>query len=375
MPKPRFAAGWLRHVRLLIGLKLAMLLALWSGASFAQTLVEIRPITAGNASGALSSPQYMVDGDPNTLWNSGGPPTQWIDIDLQRDRQVMQIHLLTAQAPNGPTNHNVYGRTQAGQWVGLGILSGYTSDNQWLTLEVPPSIPIRYVIVQTTGGPSWVAWREIKVFEGLQPHQRGDVVGRDLAFTGLGSIGHLGLWDGQQVFEVLNEPTVVQANTYDNFAARSKTWDPIYTKIPSFSVRTCFIKFCFWRTNSSDRVLLESRRAIAARAEQIRAIGATYTLIPAKVQYALPEMSDPADRTAFKPAVQGVYRSDAYILDIFGFTNVPNGPYWMWYMGTNFPVERVVTGDPPSWATNIKNLHQGVILPLAIYQKIKAFTP
>jgi hypothetical protein len=131
MQKPGRAAGWLRHVRLVIGIQIVLFFAFWSCASSAQTLVEIRPIAAGNASGHLVPPQHMVDGDPNTAWNSGGPPTQWIDIDIQRDRQIKQIRLLTSQWPSGPTTHNIYGRTQAGHWVALGTLSGYTTDNHW----------------------------------------------------------------------------------------------------------------------------------------------------------------------------------------------------------------------------------------------------
>jgi F5/8 type C domain len=316
----------------------------------------------------------MVDGNPNTAWNAGGPPAHWIDIDLQRDRQVMRVQLLTSQVPAGSTTHNIYGRTQAGQWLALGTLSGYTRDNQWLTLEVPPSIPFRYVIVQTTGGPSWVAWREIKAFEGLQPRDRGDIVGRDLASSGLGFVGHIGFWDGQQVLEVMNEPTVVQANSYANFSSRSKVWDPVATKIPNFTVRSCFAGSCYWNTNSVDRVTFDSRRAIAARAQQIRTIGANYTASLPSVRFALPAMSQPGDPGASRPAARGTYRCDTYLLDIFGFTNTPWGSNGaMWYMGTGFPVERVVSGDPSSWTTNIRNLHNGTILPLAIYEKFKAF--
>jgi hypothetical protein len=241
-------------------------------------------------------------------------------------------------------------------------------------LDVPPSIPIRYIIVQTTDGPSWVAWREIQVFEGLRPHDPGDVVGRDLDMAVIGPVGHLGLWNGREVLEVLNERVVVQKNSYENFFSRTKTWDPVYTKIPNFSVRSCFSRNCNWRENQIDRVSLPSRQAIVARADQIRLIGAEYTVVLSKVRFALPEMSDPADRSAFRSAVRGVYRSDTYMLDVFGFTNTPNGPYGaMWYMGTGFPVERIVTGAPPSWTTNIRNLHQGIILSNSVYQRIKAF--
>jgi F5/8 type C domain len=374
MQKLSCALGWLRHARWRIAVPFALLSMLCAGSLFAQTLVEIRPITAGNASGALSSPQYMVDGNPNTAWNAGGPPIQWIDIDLQRDRQVLQIQLLTSQSPAGPTQHNVYGRTQAGQWLVVGTLAGYTRDNQWLTLDVPPSIPFRYLIIQTTGGPSWVAWREIKAFEGLKPRARGDIVGRELDSSGIRSLGHLGFWDGERVFEVLNESTVVQRNSYENFASRSRTWDPISTKIPYFSVSSCFAASCYWNSNSIDRNTFDSRRAIAARPEQIRMIGASYTVALPSARFAMPAMSQPGNPSASRPAVRGTYRCDVYMLDIFGFTSTPWGSYGsMWFTGTSFPVERVVNGDPPSWTTNIRSLHNGTLLPSSIYDRFKAF--
>jgi hypothetical protein len=63
-----------------------------------------------------------TDGDPNTVWNSGGPPTQWIELDMGYDRMVQTVNMLPAMYPNGPVNHNVYGRTNAEQWVSPGCL-------------------------------------------------------------------------------------------------------------------------------------------------------------------------------------------------------------------------------------------------------------
>jgi hypothetical protein len=64
--------------------------------------------------------------------------------------------------------------------------------------------------IYTDISPSWVAWREATVFGSPavqipRPQSAGDVVGRDLAFTGLGPIGHIGMFDGENVMQVMNE--------------------------------------------------------------------------------------------------------------------------------------------------------------------------
>ena len=125
------------------------------------------PISIGNTSGAASPGFYAADGNTETLWNSGGPPTQWIDIDLGYDRAISRLRMLTAQLPAGNTVHNLYGRTEAGQWYYFGVWGGYTTDSQWLQMDTGDSMaPVRYLVLQTTQGPSWVAWREFEAWDG-----------------------------------------------------------------------------------------------------------------------------------------------------------------------------------------------------------------
>lgn len=63
---------------------------------------------------------------------------------------------------------------------------------------------------------------------GKNPVDVSDIVGRDLNVPALGAIGHVGLWTGAKVIEVLNEPQVVQQNTLANFRARTKYWGAVY---------------------------------------------------------------------------------------------------------------------------------------------------
>ena len=73
-----------------------------------------------------------------------------------------------------------------------------------------------------------------------KPIHPGEIVGRDLAYKGLGRLGHVGITTAAMtspegmsktadyVIEVLNEPVVGQINTLYDFKARSKYWGSRY---------------------------------------------------------------------------------------------------------------------------------------------------
>ncbi len=125
-------------------------------------LPGIIPRASSSASGA--SPAYAVDGNPNTMWNSGGPPPAWIELDLQRTVTLSKARLLVEQSPAGPTIHQLYFGPLPGPTALIATLSGSTSSMQWLEVDVPDPKPSgRYLRVLTTASPSWVAWREIVV--------------------------------------------------------------------------------------------------------------------------------------------------------------------------------------------------------------------
>jgi len=65
---------------------------------------------------------------------------------------------------------------------------------------------------------------------GGNPQAVGDVMGRDMAVTGLGWLGHVGIYDGSKALEVLNEATVIQKNTVANFKGKAKYWGARYGK-------------------------------------------------------------------------------------------------------------------------------------------------
>lgn len=146
-----------------------------------------------------------------------------------------------------------------------------------------------------------------------EPRQAGDVVGRTLA-SFVAFPGHLGFFDGGNIYQVMNEPQVVQYVTVDNFKATvayqgpTGYWGAGYPNIPNYYVKGCFDTVCY---NTGQ--VWSSRSAMVMRAFQTWQLGAKYTLVFTATP-ALP-------RTATEGAQQGLYRCDTYVLDIYSIYN------------------------------------------------------
>jgi hypothetical protein len=123
-----------------------------------------RPVT-GSTALPESPVENAVDGDPGTIWNAGRWPPAWIEIDLGQVSSLSEVRLTVAQTPVGVTEHRVLGRLEAGgELVLLGTLNGATADYQTLRLTSPGTWPaVRWLRIETSASPSWVAWREIEV--------------------------------------------------------------------------------------------------------------------------------------------------------------------------------------------------------------------
>ncbi len=109
-------------------------------------------------------PATAIDGDHDFGWNAGARPTQWIAIDLLSDYNIEQINLTVDQFPvTGSTIHNIYFSTDGFSWTLVDVLDGVTNANDVL-ISSPSAQPARYIRVETTVSPSWVAWLEIEVY-------------------------------------------------------------------------------------------------------------------------------------------------------------------------------------------------------------------
>ena len=126
---------------------------------------NIAPLGSVSVSSGRDSASLAIDDNPESLWVSGRHPTGWIQVKLDRLHVVDRIELLLAQSPAGETSHQI--------WVGeaSGVLTKVrefidvpTSDGQTLSLMLDPPLTLDQVMILTTKSPSWVAWREIRVF-------------------------------------------------------------------------------------------------------------------------------------------------------------------------------------------------------------------
>jgi hypothetical protein len=131
----------------------------------------VRAATSGPAGPASASAQLpespasnVLDGNLETIWNSGNDAEQWILLDLGASKSVTSIRLTVSQYPEGDTAHQIWAGPDPNALTLLHEFAGYTRDSD--ELDFTPASPladIQFIKVVTTRSPSWVAWREIGV--------------------------------------------------------------------------------------------------------------------------------------------------------------------------------------------------------------------
>lgn len=130
--------------------------------------------------------------------------------------------------------------------------------------------------------------------------------------------GHIGVWDGSHVIEVLNESgfNKVSRNSWDDFRSRSSVWDTVTPKYPAHMIRTCWAYECDVNSNYSGGLKVSPAQAVVYRAAQVQTIGADYT-ITASFSTAEPMMKDYKQPGWRRKAVRGKYRRDTFVYDAF----------------------------------------------------------
>lgn len=124
-----------------------------------------KSVRYSNQTGGLTG-ELAVDGDFGTLWNSGGGPKQWIQIDLGGSFNILEIRLSISQYPEGETIHQVLGKGPGGEYTLLIEFKGTTKDGQTLVFSLSEPVgEIQFIRIETIASPSWVAWREIEIID------------------------------------------------------------------------------------------------------------------------------------------------------------------------------------------------------------------
>lgn len=172
-------------------------------------------------------------------------------------------------------------------------------------------------------------------------------------YPGLGWLGHLGLWDGGQVAEVVNQSgNAIRFTSLSAFKTATTYWGAASANIPQYNLTYCFAPRCtnFWLKPEGQSENVTTRYAIAKRAYQSYLIGADYTLS------AVWTPASPGD--AYTPARRGIYRCDTFVIDTLGVT-----------------VQGSYGSDPhdPTWVSRYYSLYQGQVTPHAVFDKLKTF--
>ncbi len=134
-----------------------------TGSGFRINLAAGKQITASNSL-ADQPPANANDKAPETEWNSGAGPQQWIEIDLGIPSSISTFRLTIFQHLEGTTLHQIWTGGPDRVMSLIHEFSGNTSDSQ--ILEFTPDTPltgVQFVRIVTVSGSSWVAWREIEV--------------------------------------------------------------------------------------------------------------------------------------------------------------------------------------------------------------------
>jgi F5/8 type C domain len=78
------------------------------------TKLRVAGATASNTAGSGNEPTLAIDNNSSSFWSAGGPPQQWIELDLGFTYTLSKLRLQVAQLPDGATTHQIYGdRLQA----------------------------------------------------------------------------------------------------------------------------------------------------------------------------------------------------------------------------------------------------------------------
>ncbi|MCE3605809.1 hypothetical protein LXA47_19690 [Massilia sp. P8910] len=180
------------------------------------------------------------------------------------------------------------------------------------------------------------------------PGQAGDVVGRNLDVPGAGFAGHIGVWDGAQVYEAMGGQPVnaIRTSSINQFKSATVYWGKVSPNIPAGLLQNgCYKPSC---TNRGyDHEVLESRLAIARRAAQIQALGADYTLGAAATRATW-------GSETIKPQ-RGTYRCDTFVLDVLIATTS--------YQNANYVQSQ--------WSTKVWQLWNGPKLPLSVFNALR----
>ncbi len=106
-----------------------------------------------------------IDGDDETIWSSKQGAPQWYWILLDDTYEVDRVEMVVTQSPPGPTTHEVWlGHNSGVRTLYKRLSDIQTEERQTLSVTIEPPQVVNEVLIVTLHSPSWVAWRDLRVF-------------------------------------------------------------------------------------------------------------------------------------------------------------------------------------------------------------------
>nr|MBP9686469.1 hypothetical protein [Candidatus Doudnabacteria bacterium] len=109
-------------------------------------------------------PFNVIDGRTDTMWNSGGYAPQSITLDLGNYYSVSTVRFNVQKTPAGGATHRIVASPCANSGAFSQQFTELATNGQWHDVQTTFGGVVRYVTVETTVSPSWVAWNEIEVY-------------------------------------------------------------------------------------------------------------------------------------------------------------------------------------------------------------------
>lgn len=98
------------------------------------------------------------------LWNSGGFPPQWIEIDLGRAMEIKGIKITCEQYPvSAKTYHMIKAGESPNPSKIITVSNQVTHTNEELSFSL--ATRARYIRIETTESPSWIAWKNLRIYQ------------------------------------------------------------------------------------------------------------------------------------------------------------------------------------------------------------------
>jgi hypothetical protein len=125
------------------------------------------PATIHDASSThpTTTPELVLDGNPETAWNSGRHPVGWITLDLGRPCLVTLVRLLPEMLPKiCHVVHKIKVGRDPRNLETFWTLNGQWTTKDWIDADIAFQAVGRYVQIYSEQSDSWLSWRLIEIY-------------------------------------------------------------------------------------------------------------------------------------------------------------------------------------------------------------------